>query len=93
MLRRTRIIVGLAVAFACLVAADIWLLGEIHRCKLWLTREQDLEERQDLESRAKSLGYTLTVVNLAALGLIAIFGVTARSRHRKDYASASHTRQ
>jgi hypothetical protein len=88
-----KVILLILVVSLCLAAADLWLLGKIHFCRLWLTRAQNLEERQALESKATALTYTFVIVNLSAVGALVVFGIKTRSKKNRRYASSSNAKQ
>ncbi len=77
---KARVILVVLGVCLCLAAADLWLLGKIHFCRLWLTREQSQEERQALESKAKNLTIVFVMVNLSAVGVLAALGIHARTK-------------
>jgi len=47
-MHRSKLILFVLLLGVCLAVADFWLLGKIHFSRLWLTREQNQEERQAL---------------------------------------------
>ena len=83
-MRKLKTLLLILVSCLCLLALDLWLFGKIHFCRLWLTREQNLEERQVLEKKAKKLTYALLIVNLSALGGFVVFVLNRRSKPRGE---------
>jgi len=80
-------LVILAVALS-LIVADLWLLGKIHFARLWLTREQNLEQRQALEHKAKAFTQAFVIVNVSALSVAVVFAMRARSKAKQGIHSS-----
>ena len=74
-MRKLKTILLIILACLALGAADLWLLGKVHFCHLWLTREKDPVERHALETKAQKFTYVFWAINLAAGGILLFIGM------------------